>query len=701
MKNSINDIFGSHVFNDRVMREKLPKNVYLSLKKTIVEGTPLDSTIAEVVACAMKDWAVDLGATHYCHWFIPMTGSPAEKHNAFINVMDDQQALMEFSGKNLIKGESDASSFPSGGLRATFEARGYTAWDCGSPAFVKDGTLCIPTVFISYNGEALDKKAPLLRSVDSLDKLCVRLLRLLGDNETRRVTPSIGAEQEYFLIDSELYALREDLKLTGKTLFGAMSPKGQEMEDHYYGNINRRVSDYMADLDRGLWELGVTSKTKHNEVAPSQHELAPLHEQAAVACDHNHLTMEVMKKTAIKHGLRCLLNEKPFDNVNGSGKHVNYSLITNKGVNLFKPSSTIEGNKRFILFIAAVLRSIDLHADIMRLSIASAGNDHRLGRQEAPPAIISVFLGESLTRLLHSFIGETNESSGEKTILDMGLSTIPTLFLDNTDRNRTSPFAFTGDKFEFRMPGSSASIAEPCIMLNTALCDSVEYICERLENAADRDEEIIRIISDILSDHSRIIFNGDGYSEEWVKKAEGLGLPNFRNTASVVPVLIEKKNIELFGRYKVFSEKELYSRYEMLFERHNKERLIQAKTMLDMHHRLFLPASLSYFNELGKGYANFSACGKSDLTDFELPMIQKLGELLNAQINAARQLKETLSKAEALCKKSHKEAAEFISGELLDNMTKLRAIVDETETILPDSVYPVPNYTKLLFSTNK
>lgn len=701
MKNSINDIFGSHVFNDRVMREKLPKNVYLSLKKTIVEGTPLDSTIAEVVACAMKDWAVDLGATHYCHWFIPMTGSPAEKHNAFINVMDDQQALMEFSGKNLIKGESDASSFPSGGLRATFEARGYTAWDCGSPAFVKDGTLCIPTVFISYNGEALDKKAPLLRSVDSLDKLCVRLLRLLGDNETRRVTPSIGAEQEYFLIDSELYALREDLKLTGKTLFGAMSPKGQEMEDHYYGNINRRVSDYMADLDRGLWELGVTSKTKHNEVAPSQHELAPLHEQAAVACDHNHLTMEVMKKTAIKHGLRCLLNEKPFDNVNGSGKHVNYSLITNKGVNLFKPSSTIEGNKRFILFIAAVLRSIDLHADIMRLSIASAGNDHRLGRQEAPPAIISVFLGESLTRLLHSFIGETNESSGEKTILDMGLSTIPTLFLDNTDRNRTSPFAFTGDKFEFRMPGSSASIAEPCIMLNTALCDSVEYICERLENAADRDEEIIRIISDILSDHSRIIFNGDGYSEEWVKKAEGLGLPNFRNTASVVPVLIEKKNIELFGRYKVFSEKELYSRYEMLFERHNKERLIQAKTMLDMHHRLFLPASLSYFNELGKGYANFSACGKSDLVDFELPMIQKLGELLNAQINAARQLKETLSKAEALCKKSHKEAAGFISGELLDNMTKLRAIVDETETILPDSVYPIPNYTKLLFSTNK
>lgn len=701
MKNSINDIFGSHVFNDRVMREKLPKNVYLSLKKTIVEGTPLDSTIAEVVACAMKDWAVDIGATHYCHWFIPMTGSPAEKHNAFINVMDDQQALMEFSGKNLIKGESDASSFPSGGLRATFEARGYTAWDCGSPAFVKDGTLCIPTVFISYNGEALDKKAPLLRSVDSLDKLCVRLLRLLGDNETRRVTPSIGAEQEYFLIDSELYALREDLKLTGKTLFGAMSPKGQEMEDHYYGNINRRVSDYMADLDRGLWELGVTSKTKHNEVAPSQHELAPLHEQAAVACDHNHLTMEVMKKTAIKHGLRCLLNEKPFDNVNGSGKHVNYSLITNKGVNLFKPSSTIEGNKRFILFIAAVLRSIDLHADIMRLSIASAVNDHRLGRQEAPPAIISVFLGESLTRLLHSFIGETNESSGEKTILDMGLSTIPTLFLDNTDRNRTSPFAFTGDKFEFRMPGSSASIAEPCIMLNTALCDSVEYICERLENAADRDEEIIRIISDILSDHSRIIFNGDGYSKEWVKKAEGLGLPNFRNTASVVPVLIEKKNIELFGRYKVFSEKELYSRYEMLFERHNKERLIQAKTMLDMHHRLFLPASLSYFNELGKGYANFSACGKSDLADFELPMIQKLGELLNAQINAARQLKETLSKAEALCKKSHKEAAEFISGELLDNMTKLRAIVDETETILPDSVYPVPNYTKLLFSTNK
>lgn len=523
MKNSINDIFGSHVFNDRVMREKLPKNVYLSLKKTIVEGTPLDSTIAEVVACAMKDWAVDLGATHYCHWFIPMTGSPAEKHNAFINVMDDQQALMEFSGKNLIKGESDASSFPSGGLRATFEARGYTAWDCGSPAFVKDGTLCIPTVFISYNGEALDKKAPLLRSVDSLDKLCVRLLRLLGDNETRRVTPSIGAEQEYFLIDSELYALREDLKLTGKTLFGAMSPKGQEMEDHYYGNINRRVSDYMADLDRGLWELGVTSKTKHNEVAPSQHELAPLHEQAAVACDHNHLTMEVMKKTAIKHGLRCLLNEKPFDNVNGSGKHVNYSLITNKGVNLFKPSSTIEGNKRFILFIAAVLSSIDLHADIMRLSIASAGNDHRLGRQEAPPAIISVFLGESLTRLLHSFIGETNESSGEKTILDMGLSTIPTLFLDNTDRNRTSPFAFTGDKFEFRMPGSSASIAEPCIMLNTALCDSVEYICERLENAADRDEEIIRIISDILSDHSRIIFNGDGYSERMGEKSRRTG----------------------------------------------------------------------------------------------------------------------------------------------------------------------------------
>ena len=664
------------------MREKLPKNVYLSLKKTIVEGTPLDSTIAEVVACAMKDWAVDIGATHYCHWFIPMTGSPAEKHNAFINVMDDQQALMEFSGKNLIKGESDASSFPSGGLRATFEARGYTAWDCGSPAFVKDGTLCIPTVFISYNGEALDKKAPLLRSVDSLDKLCVRLLRLLGDNETRRVTPSIGAEQEYFLIDSELYALREDLKLTGKTLFGAMSPKGQEMEDHYYGNINRRVSDYMADLDRGLWELGVTSKTKHNEVAPSQHELAPLHEQAAVACDHNHLTMEVMKKTAIKHGLRCLLNEKPFDNVNGSGKHVNYSLITNKGVNLFKPSSTIEGNKRFILFIAAVLRSIDLHADIMRLSIASAGNDHRLGRQEAPPAIISVFLGESLTRLLHSFIGETNESSGEKTILDMGLSTIPTLFLDNTDRNRTSPFAFTGDKFEFRMPGSSASIAEPCIMLNTALCDSVEYICERLENAADRDEEIIRIISDILSDHSRIIFNGDGYSEEWVKEAERRGLPNLKNTMTALHTLVNEKNVALFEKYGVFSRRELESRFEIFLEEYHRRIRIEGRLSWEMAATIILPALR---NEYGQTVAALSRALEARRTN-GTAALQKLADKLGDALDSIVSDLDTLETALTSC---HED--------ILAAMSRLRTSVDAAETLVNDRSWPLPKYREMLF----
>ncbi|MBR5145236.1 MAG: glutamine synthetase III, partial [Clostridia bacterium] len=530
---NLTSLFASNVFNDSVMRSKLPKNVYMSLKQTIKDGEELDSAIAEVVATAMKDWAIELGATHYCHWFIPLTGSPAEKHDAFLSLISPDEVIMEFSGKNLVKGEADASSFPSGSLRATFEARGYTVWDCTSPAFVKDGTLCIPTVYTSYTGEALDKKAPLLRSMEVVSKQSVRLLKLLGDQKTKRVTPSIGAEQEYFLVDEKYHSERLDMKFAGKTLFGAMPPKGQEMDDHYYGNLKDRVGKFMAELDVELWKLGITSKTKHNEVAPAQHELAPIYEIASVACDRNHLTMEVMKKVAKRHGLRCLLNEKPFAGINGSGKHNNWSLSTDGGENLFKPGKDVANYKKFLLFSSAVIRAVDMHADLLRFSVASAGNDCRLGGHEAPPTIISVFLGQELTDIFESFSSGASSNSADHGYLNTGIKTMPNFQLDSADRNRTSPFAFTGDKFEFRMLGAPTSVAGCNIMLNTIVAESLDFICDKLEKAENLEKAVDDVIKEIFENHKRIIFNGDGYSAEWYKEAEKRGLPIFKDTVEV------------------------------------------------------------------------------------------------------------------------------------------------------------------------
>lgn len=694
------DMFGSLVFNDKIMRSKLPKNVYMSLKQTIKDGTELDSNLAEVVASAMKDWAISLGATHYCHWFIPMTGSPAEKHNAFLSLIGPDEVIMEFSGKNLIKGEADASSFPSGGLRATFEARGYTAWDCASPAFVKDGTLCIPTIYTSYNGEALDKKTPLLRSMECISKQSVRLLRLLGDDKVRRVIPQIGAEQEYFLVDEKFHSQRSDLKFAGKTLFGCMPPKGQEMDDHYYGNLNDRVSHFMSELDNELWKLGITSKTKHNEVAPAQHELAPIYENASVACDRNHLTMEIMKKVAKKNGLRCMLNEKPFEGVNGSGKHNNWSLATDSGENLFKAGKDVEDNKRFLLFCLAVLRAVDLHADLLRLSVATAGNDCRLGGHEAPPTVISVFLGGDLTETFERIVNGSTQKSIHQAYLDMKIKTVPSLKLDPTDRNRTSPFAFTGDKFEFRMPGAPESIADCNIVLNTIVAESLDYISEKLENASDKKSAVDKIIKEIYNEHKRVVFNGDGYSEEWRKEAAKRNLAEFKDTVDVAPCLIAEKNVDLFNKYGVFTPTEINSRYEIILRVYNKTKNIEAKTMLDMAKKQFIPAGIKYASFIIESALNSQKAGIQTLYKIEMEKSNEIGSVIEKIEQRVGELEKALEQAKAVQFGQTLKRARVFRDEVDRAMVMLRQAVDEMECLLPKDYYPVPTYADLLFGVN-
>ena len=606
MSMNVPDLYGSNVFNDKVMKAKLPKDIYKALRKTIENGTHLELDVANSVAVAMKEWAVEQGATHFTHWFQPMTGLTAEKHDSFISPTDNGEVLMEFSGKELIKGEPDASSFPSGGLRATFEARGYTAWDPTSPAFVKDGTLYIPTAFCSYSGEALDKKTPLLRSMDALNKAAVRVLRILGNEDVTRVSTTVGPEQEYFLINKEDFAKRKDLIFTGRTLLGALPPKGQEMEDHYFGALKPRVAAYMHDLDEELWKLGIPAKTKHNEVAPAQHELAPVFDTTNVAVDHNQLTMEIMKKIADKHGLVCLLHEKPFDGINGSGKHNNWSLSTNTGVNLLDPGKTPAENNQFLLFLVAVIEAVDKYADLLRLSVASAGNDHRLGANEAPPAIISIFLGDELTAVLKAIVNDENMDKVDKVNMNIGTTVLPHFAKDTTDRNRTSPFAFTGNKFEFRSLGSSASVSGPNITLNTAVADVLTDFADELEGVpADQLTTAIRsLVKKTLAAHERVIFNGNGYSEEWVEEAARRGLPNLKSTPDALPSFIADKNVALFTKHGVFSEAEIHSRYEILLEEYSKTIHIEAKTLSDMVNKEFLPALLGYTDEVTCAVAN-------------------------------------------------------------------------------------------------
>ncbi len=598
MEKKIPELYGSLVFNDKVMREKLPKDIYKALRKTINNNTHLELDVANAVAVAMKEWAVDNGATHFTHWFQPMTGCTAEKHDSFITPVDGGEVIMDFSGKELIKGEPDASSFPSGGLRATFEARGYTAWDPTSPAFIKDGTLYIPTAFCSYTGEALDKKTPLLRSMDALSKEATKVLNLLGQSDVTSVKTTVGPEQEYFLIDKKDYAKRKDLIFTGRTLLGAPAPKGQEMEDHYFGVLRPRVAAYMHDLDEELWKLGIPAKTKHNEVAPSQHELAPVFDTTNVAVDHNQLTMEVMKKVAEKHGFVCLLHEKPFEGINGSGKHNNWSMTTNTGMNLLDPGKTPAENIQFLVFLAAVIKAVDEYADLMRLSVASAGNDHRLGANEAPPAIISMFLGDELSQVVESIENDTLFKKSEREAMDIGATVLPHFFKDTTDRNRTSPFAFTGNKYEFRSLGSSLSFAGPNVILNTAVAESLSQFYDELKDSKDLDSDVKALVKKTIVEHKRIIFNGDGYTDEWVAEAEKRGLYNYKTTPDVLPVFIEPKNVALFTKHGIFTESEIDSRYEILLENYVKTLHIEAKTLIDMLYHEFLPGPLKYTETL-------------------------------------------------------------------------------------------------------
>ncbi|ANX01751.1 glutamine synthetase [Thermoclostridium stercorarium subsp. leptospartum DSM 9219] len=687
-------IFGSAVFSDTVMQERLPKPIYKKLKKTIKEGLPLDPEVAEVVACVMKDWAVEIGATHFTHWFQPLTGVTAEKHDSFLTPTGDGKAIMEFSGKELIKGEPDASSFPSGGLRATFEARGYTAWDCTSPAFVKDKTLYIPTAFCSYNGEALDLKTPLLRSMEALSKQAIRILRLFGDTTTKRVVTTLGPEQEYFLVDKELFMKRKDLIYTGRTLFGAKPPKGQELEDHYFGILKEKVSRFMHDLDEELWKLGVSAKTKHNEVAPAQHELAPMFATTNIATDHNQLTMEIMKKVADRHGLACLLHEKPFAGVNGSGKHNNWSISTDDGRNLLDPGTTPLDNAQFLIFLVAVIKAVDEYADLLRFSVATAGNDHRLGANEAPPAIMSIFLGDELTSVIEQIETGVVKNNGTSRTLEIGVSTLPVLPKDNTDRNRTSPFAFTGNKFEFRSVGSSQSIATPNFIINTIVAEALSQIADRLENAGDFRAEVNDVVKEIISKHKRIIFNGNNYSEEWVAEAERRGLPNLRTTVDAIPALIAEKNIRVLEKHGVLNRAEIYSRYEICLENYIKTIRIEALTMIEMASRQILPATLSYVRKVADTVASLRAADADySCVKEELDELVTLTSGLKAAIDKLDQkIKEAdASEGDSL---SHARAYKDV---IIPQMNELRAVADRLETIVDASLWPIPTYGDLLF----
>ena len=693
---TVSDYFGSLVFDDRVMRAKLPSDVYASLKRTIDEGASLDTHVADAVATAMRDWAVEHGATHFTHWFQPLTGITAEKHDGFIAPSPDGGVIMEFSGKELIQGEPDASSFPSGGLRATFEARGYTAWDPTSYAFIKGHTLCIPTAFCSYSGEALDKKTPLLRSMQALNKQALRVLKLFGNEDVKCVRPCVGPEQEYFLIDKAMYEKRKDLVFCGRTLFGAKPPKGQELDDHYFGAIKPRVEAYMEDLNTELWKLGILAKTEHNEVAPSQHELAPIFSVANIATDHNQLTMEIMQKVASRHGLVCLLAEKPFAGVNGSGKHNNWSLATDTGVNLFKPGETPYENAQFLLFLCAAVQAVDNYQDLLRLSVATAGNDHRLGANEAPPAVISIFLGDELTAVLDAIETDTPYSGTEKTVLKLGVHVLPKFTRDTTDRNRTSPFAFTGNKFEFRMVGSSDSIACANIMLNAAMAETLKEFADRLEGVSDFESALHDLIKETIKAHKRIIFNGNGYDDAWIKEAtEKRGLLNLRTTPDALATVLEKKNVEMLTSLKIFSEAEIRSRYEICLENYCKTVNIEGLTMVDMARKEILPAVEAYLGDLSGTVAAKTAAVPGLACKYEKDLISKLSKLADEISDAASSLDTTLIRLKAIPDVT--DAAYVIRDVVLQKMAELRVVCDEAESITADKYWPFPTYGDLLF----
>ena len=700
MAQSIPEIYGSLVFNDKIMREKLPKDMYKALKKTIENGTHLELDVANSVAVAMKEWALDHGATHYTHWFQPMTNFTAEKHDSFISPTGDGQVIMEFSGKELVKGEPDASSFPSGGLRATFEARGYTAWDPTSPAFIKDRTLYIPTAFCSYSGEALDKKTPLLRSMDSLNKEALKILRLLGNTDVKHIDTTVGPEQEYFLVDKDLYNKRKDLIFCGRTLIGAPAPKGQEMEDHYFGTLKPRVSAYMHDLDEELWKLGIPAKTKHNEVAPAQHELAPVFDTTNVAVDHNQLTMEIMKKVAAKHNMVCLLHEKPFEGINGSGKHNNWSMSTNTGVNLLDPGKTPAENTQFLVFLVAVIKAVDDYADLLRISVASAGNDHRLGANEAPPAVVSIFLGDELTEVLKAIENDEFFVGHGAVQMDIGAKVLPHFVKDNTDRNRTSPFAFTGNKFEFRMLGSSSSVANPNIILNTAVAEVLRQFYDELKDvAADEMEKAVHeLLKKTISEHKRIIFNGNGYTDEWLAEAEKRGLYNLVSTPDALPHFVDEKNEKLLIDHHIFTHAELHSRYEIKLENYVKTLHIEAGTLVEIIQKDLLPAVTTYMEKL----AQTAALKKSVVPDIsvstEAKLLTKLTELSEAMIKDLDRLKEDTAMAEYEVDKDLLKSAKLYQSVVLDDMEKVRVSADAAEALIPDDILPYPTYGKLLFS---
>ena len=691
-------LYGSLVFNDKAMRNKLPKDMYKALRKTIENGTHLELDVANSVAVAMKEWAVENGATHYTHWFQPMTGFTAEKHDSFITPVGDGEVIMDFSGKELVKGEPDASSFPSGGLRATFKARGYTAWDPTSPAFIKDGTLYIPTAFCSYSGEALDKKTPLLRSMETLNTEAVKMLKLLGNETVTSISTTIGPEQEYFLVDKDLYKKRKDLVFCGRTLFGAPAPKGQEMEDHYFGSLKPKVAAYMHDLDVELWKLGIPAKTKHNEVAPAQHELAPIFDTANVAVDHNQLTMEIMKKVADKHGLVCLLHEKPFEGINGSGKHNNWSLITNDGVNLLNPGSTPAQNIQFLVFLMAVIKAVDEYADLMRVSATSAGNDHRLGGNEAPPAIVSIFLGDELTAVLESIENDTFFGKQKKVQLDIGAHVLPHFVKDTTDRNRTSPFAFTGNKFEFRMLGSAASVANPNVVLNTAVAEALAQFYTELEGTKPEDMEqaVHELIKRAIRKHKKVIFNGNGYTDEWVAEAEKRGLYNLPSTPDCLPQLLADKNVELFTKHHVFTKEELASRYEIKLENYVKTIGIEARTLAEMITKDFLPAVSTYAAEVSKNAAAKKSFMAAADTASEEALVEKLSTAYTALTAEVTELKTLIDTSFAL--EDTQKCAEAFHDQVLAKMEDIRTIASDIEALIPDSILSYPTYDQLLFS---
>ena len=693
--NKVCELFGINVFNDSVMQERLPEDVYNALKSTIKEGKTIDNSIADTVASAMKEWAIEKGATHYTHWFQPLTGITAEKHDSFISPTDDGNIILEFSGKELIKGEPDASSFPSGGLRATFEARGYTAWDPSSYAFIKDETLCIPTAFCSYSGEALDQKTPLLRSMEAINKQALRIIKLFGHDEVRRVNVTVGPEQEYFLVDKNTYDKRPDLIFCGRTLIGAPPPKGQEMDDHYFGVLKPRVASFMRDVDCELWKLGVLAKTEHNEAAPAQHELAPIFSTTNIAADHNQLTMEIMKKTALKHGLVCLLHEKPFEGVNGSGKHNNWSLSTDTGINFLNPGKNPENNPLFLLTLAAVIKAVDEHQELLRISVATAGNDHRLGGHEAPPAIISIFLGDELTDLLNDIAIGVHHDSAKRVKMNMGADIIPTIRKDNTDRNRTSPFAFTGNKFEFRMLGSASSISDTNVMLNTMVADVFSDFADRLEKAVNFEVEINKIIKEVVINHKRIIFNGDGYSEEWQMEAEKRGLLNLVSTVDALPLLKSNKNIQMFEKHKVFSSAEINSRVDIILENYCKIIHIEALTLIDMMNREVIPAITAYTDLLCSAVLNKNSLGGISST-VERELLSRLSAANKEIYTLTGELKINVASAER--DNNILERAKKYHDTILKIMNDIRKFADSAECVMPSDYWPYPCYGELLFS---